>query len=138
MPIEDSDQPAHPRSLIRVFDRSFMCSQWSNDHSVGYLDCGQTVWMLEFSHKPTCTLFDSGHLRVLIQRTTKVKLLCKRNAVANFRGKQKKASNIFWVCGKSHSQTTCMNNDIWLRKIVPFSLRVTTYTCTLNTISISV
>ena len=33
--IEDSDQPAHPRSLIRVFDRRSMSSQGSNVSSGG-------------------------------------------------------------------------------------------------------
>ena len=36
-PIEDSDQTAHPRSLIRVFNGRFMGSQWSNVSSRGKL-----------------------------------------------------------------------------------------------------
>ena len=36
-PIEDSDQPAHPRSLIRVFDRSSMGSLGSIVSSGGKL-----------------------------------------------------------------------------------------------------
>ena len=37
-PIEDSDQPARPRSLIRVFDGRIMGSQGSNVFSDGRLD----------------------------------------------------------------------------------------------------
>ena len=36
-PMEDSDQPAHPHSLIRVFNGRFMGSQRSNVASRGKL-----------------------------------------------------------------------------------------------------
>ena len=61
-PIEDSDQAAHPRSLIRVFDGRFMGSQGSNVSSGGKLrlwsDCAdaQTCFNLRCMHMPTCTL----------------------------------------------------------------------------------
>ena len=60
--IEDSDQPAHPRSLIRVFDVRCMGSQWSNVSSDRKLrlwsDCAdaQTDLNLLCTHMPTCTL----------------------------------------------------------------------------------
>ena len=42
--IEDSDQPAHPRSLIRIFNRRSLCCQGSNVSSDGNLShlCGCT------------------------------------------------------------------------------------------------
>ena len=61
-PIEDSDQPAHPRSLIWVLDRRSMGSQGSNVSSGIKLricsDCAhaQTNLNLRFMHMPTCIL----------------------------------------------------------------------------------
>ena len=60
--IEDSDQPAHPRSLIRVFDERSMGSQGSNVSSGGKLrlwpDCAdaRTDFNFRCMHMPTCTL----------------------------------------------------------------------------------
>ena len=42
-PIEDSDQLAHARSLIRVFNGRSMADQGSNVTSGGKLDSDQTV-----------------------------------------------------------------------------------------------
>ena len=59
-PTEDSDQPVHQRSLIRVFDASSMGCQGSNVSSGGRLrlwsDCvdTQTGLNLHYTHKPTC------------------------------------------------------------------------------------
>ena len=41
--IEDSDQPAHPHSLIRVFDERSMGSQWVNVSSGKKTDTDQTA-----------------------------------------------------------------------------------------------
>ena len=60
-PIEHTDQPAHPRSLIRIFERRSMGSQGSNVSSVGKLrlrsDCAnaQTDSNLRCTRMPTCT-----------------------------------------------------------------------------------
>ena len=44
--MEDFDQPARPRSLIRVFDGRSMCSKWSIFIQPEKIDPDQTVWML--------------------------------------------------------------------------------------------
>ena len=36
-PIEDSDQPAHPHSLIKISNERFVGSQWSKVSSGGIL-----------------------------------------------------------------------------------------------------
>ena len=43
-PIQGSDQPAHPRSLIRVFDRHSMTSQGSNISTGGTLRALIKLW----------------------------------------------------------------------------------------------
>ena len=60
--IEDSDQPVHQHSLIRVFGGRSVGSQGSNNSSGGKLrlrlDCAdaQTDLILRCMHMPTCTL----------------------------------------------------------------------------------
>ena len=60
--IEDSDQPALPRSLIRVFDSRFLSSEGSNASSGIKLrllsDCtdAQTDSIIRCTHMPNCTL----------------------------------------------------------------------------------
>ena len=60
--IKYSDQPAHPRSLIRVFDKPSMDSQVSNVSSGGklrlWLDCAnaQTLLNLRYTHMPACAI----------------------------------------------------------------------------------
>ena len=61
--IKNSEQPAHPRSLIRVFDWRSTNSQGSNFSSGGnlslWLDCAGALNNLNHhcSHMPTCTLY---------------------------------------------------------------------------------
>ena len=61
-PIKDSDQTAHPCSLIRVFDGHSMGKQESNVSSGGKIklwsDCAgaRTDLNLRCMHMPTCTL----------------------------------------------------------------------------------
>ena len=61
--IEDSDQPVHSHSLIRVVDGRLMGSQESNPSSGGKLriwpDCAvaQTGSNLRWTHMQTCTLY---------------------------------------------------------------------------------
>ena len=60
-PLEDSDQTAHPRSLIRVLDERSLYSHVTNVSSVGEVrpwpDCAhaQTDWNRLCTHMPTCT-----------------------------------------------------------------------------------
>ena len=57
-PIEDSDQPAHLHSLLRVFDGLSMGMQGSNVSSSLKLDCVdlQTDLNLHCRHMSTCVL----------------------------------------------------------------------------------
>ena len=57
VPIEDSDQPAHLRRLIRVLDGHSMESQWLNVISDGQLSQPiRTDLNLRLTHLPACTL----------------------------------------------------------------------------------
>ena len=68
-PNEYSDQPAHPRSLVRVFDGRTIASKGSNVSSDGKLRLWsdivdiQTDLNFHCSHMPTCTLgWILGHI----------------------------------------------------------------------------
>ena len=70
VPIEDSDQPAHPRSLIRVFDGRSMGSKGSNVSSGGKLrlwsDCEDTQTYLNLHYTHTSNMYvklDTGSRR---------------------------------------------------------------------------
>ena len=70
--IEDSDQAAHVRSLIRVFVGRYMGSQRPNVSSGVTLrrrsDCAdaQPNWNLHCAHIPTCTLWIPSQPRTIM------------------------------------------------------------------------
>ena len=81
VPIKDSDQPAHPYSLIRVYNRHPMGSQRSNVSSDEELrlwsDCVKVLTDLNLHcmHMPTCILCWSPAQLDVILRVLNQKLI---------------------------------------------------------------
>ena len=85
--IEDSDQPAHPRSLISVFERRSMDSRETNVYSGGGMRLGldyadeQTCLNLCCAHMLTCAICWIPAQINFKRRSTAVRLEVFRNAL---------------------------------------------------------